>query len=554
MVLASTHNLGIEGLASLADAVMEVASRATMTLDSVQAPQVDAPPSVPPCPDANSNIPSFATRSQQVAHLTELVAAIPLSVVTSPPFPVPHSVSSPSQPRFTRQERALLVPSPLRPGSPTLLPALRVVGKPAGQPLVAASGRGPNDCRLFHIVDRTFGMRLLLDTSADVSVIPASKLSRRSREPCLSLKAANSTTIPVYGQKSLTLNLGLRRSASCDSLTHLSVHGIRAPASPQRVLSLAEPSPPYAIILKEFLALTKPLDWNQPVQHDVLHHVLTTGPPVHFRPRRLAPEKYKIPKAEFDHMLELGIIRPSSSTWASPLHIVPKKTGDWRPCASLEGATTFSQIDLVRAYHQIPTAPEDILKTALTTPFGLFEFLRMTFRLRNAPQTFQMFIDPVTRGLPFVYAYLDDLLVASRSAEEHAQHLRTLFARLEHHDIVINATKSEYGVAELDFVGHRRNSAGISPLPSKIAAIRDFRRPTSATKLRQFLGMANFYRRFVPACASTLQPLEALHCSRNSPPPTLQLTAEATRAFDKIRDDIAAATPLSTHGMTLPRA
>jgi hypothetical protein len=246
--------------------------------------------------------------------------------------------------------------------------------------------------------------------------------------------------------------------------------------------------------------------------------------------------------------------------------MVKKADGSWRPCGDyrrlnlvtrpdkypvpniqdlssrLHGCVVFSKLDLRKGYYQIPMAARDVPKTAVITPFGLFEFLRMPFGLKNAGQRFQRLIDRVLAGLDFVFIYLDDVIVGSATVEDHLRHLRLVFERLQQYGLVLNMDKCLFGVQEVEFLGHTITAAGAAPMVKHVQVIQEFPRPSDSKQLQRFLGLVNFYRRFIPGAAGILKPLsDALQGPKKT---ALVWSAAMLAAFEKAKAAVCDAAQL----------
>ncbi|GFU08796.1 retrovirus-related Pol polyprotein from transposon 17.6 [Trichonephila clavipes] len=371
--------------------------------------------------------------------------------------------------------------------------------------------------RLF-LLDRKSGQKFLIDSGSEICVIPPSPTTNKSPQSNFSLFAANNTKIPAYGMVRKELNLGLRRPfiwtfiiadvsspiIGADFLKHFNLLIDLKKKKPSILTVDANIS--FKNILSEYPDLSNPSFISKSASHGTVHHIITTGPPVTARYRRLHPKLYDAVKVEFEFLLAQGIIRPSKSPWSSPLQVVPKSdstvrpVGDYRQLNSvtefdsypmpylndfahaLHGKKIFSKIDIFKAFHQIPIAECDIPKTAVTTPWGLYEYTHLCFGLVNAPQTFMRFMHEVLRGLPFCFVYLDDILCYSENAEEHHSHLRTIFQRLSSYGLKLNISKCVFGVTELIFLGHLITPDGIKPLPDKVQAVLDYKQPETRCK------------------------------------------------------------------------
>ena len=280
------------------------------------------------------------------------------------------------------------------------------------------------------------------------------------------------------------------------------------------------------------------LDQSELGSTDVVTHSVDTGdhPPIRQQPRRV-PFVLRGRIAEMvDDMLERGVIQPSRSPWASPVVLVAKKDGSTRFCVDyrkLNAATKmdvyplpriddsldllahtkyFSTLDLASGYWQVKMDEASREKTAFTTHVGLYEFHVMPFGLCNAPATFQRLMEDVLAGLvrDQCIVYLDDILVIGTTFQEHLENLQKVFERLHLAGLRLKPTKCHLGRQQVEYLGYIVSEAGLAADPRKVVAVKSFPEPVDLTSLRSFLGLASYYRRFIPQFSAVAQPLYAL--------------------------------------------
>jgi len=333
-----------------------------------------------------------------------------------------------------------------------------------------------------------------------------------------------------------------------------------------------------------------------PPDRFIKHHIkLEPGAQPTFRNHhRLSPQDMDELRVHLKDLLDHGFIRESHSPFGAPI-LFAKKAGDVkrRLCIDyrdlnritikdryplprvdelldrLHGARYFSKLDLRSGYHQVRIADEDIEKTAFNTRYGQFEFLVMPFGLTSAPSTFMALMNHILRPYldKFAVAYLDDVLIYSRTLDEHCEHVRTVLEQFRKHKLYAKRSKCEFFRNEVKFLGFIVGADGVKVDPEKVEAVRSWPVPKSVTEVRSFLGFVGFYRKFIKDHSRIVAPMSDLTKTVTGPNavavPTVAgkkakpagafvWTPQAQVAFETIRDALCCAPVLALPDPTKP--
>lgn len=311
-----------------------------------------------------------------------------------------------------------------------------------------------------------------------------------------------------------------------------------------------------------------------------IEHRIDTGDcePIKQRHHVMSPYMLEHMNKELDKMIDLGVVRPSTSPWASPVLLVKKANGDMRFCFDgrklnavtrkcayplplvdhilnkLSGAQFLSSIDLKSAFWQIPLEASSCEKTAFVVPGrGLFEFVVMPFGLCNAAQTQQKLMDHILGPDldPYIFVYLDDVIIATPTFDQHVECLRIVFDRLRRANLTINIDKCEFCLPALKYLGFVVDRKGLRTNPEKVEAMLKYPIPQSYTEVKRFLGLCSWYRRFVKNFSTVVAPLNGLLKGRKKNQ-KIEWTEEASTAFQSIKEALVSAPILASPDFSKP--
>ncbi|XP_069150522.1 uncharacterized protein [Solanum lycopersicum] len=289
--------------------------------------------------------------------------------------------------------------------------------------------------------------------------------------------------------------------------------------------------------------------------------------PISIPPYRMAPAELKELKLQLKDLTDKGFIQPSISPWGAPVLFVKKKDGTLRMCIDyrqlnkvtiknkyplpkiddlfdqLQGSSFFSKIDLRSGYHQLRVRDRDVPKTAFRTRYGHYEFLVMSFGLTNAPAAFMDLMNRVFREYldSFVIVFIDDILIYSKTKEEHEQHLRLTLQVLRQHQLYAKFSKCEFWLRSVTFLGHVVSDQGVKVDPRKTEAVKKWPKPLTPTDIRSFLGLAGYYRRFVEGFSSIAAPLTTLTKKKSK----FEWTDTCEKSFQELKDRLTSARELN---------
>ncbi|XP_043239605.1 uncharacterized protein LOC122390579 [Amphibalanus amphitrite] len=439
-----------------------------------------------------------------------------------------------------------------------------------------------NDCALkMKVKIAGCWMNMLVDTGAAVSIVPRQvyeqQLTHVPLQPTTSrLQAFGGSRLAVAGVIAVTVETEDGRS--CQSSLYVT-DGSTALLGRDLQRSLHISVKDGSVVCAVADAAPRSVDETTNVLPPIrgfVHRVQLRDDAVPVQ-QKLRPLPFAIREEVKRHLQELEeqqiIERVDGSPWISPIVVSRRRSGQIRLCVDLRvvneavstsgyplpdmqemldqlvGATVFSTLDMKAAYHQLMLHEDSRNLTAFVTHEGVFRYRRCCYGMRSLPSCFQKLMETILRGLPGTQVYLDDVIVAGRTREEHDARLKTVMEKLEEYQVTLNADKCHFGVERIGFLGFSVSKDGIEINPSRVQGLQELKAPSTVKDLQAMLGLLGFYSRFVPGYSSRVEELR--RPLRKGAPP-FKWTAEMQSAFEDVKEAILTSSALAMFDPSLP--